>query len=189
MKVSTGGACLESETTAATLGSEGVQEFNPMSNLDFLSIPVGRYVEDSIRFGRGLGHPPRIFGVNYFLRGKDGRFLNEKTDKRVWFKWMELRANDDVGAIETPTGKIPLYINLKELFARVLGKDFALDAYEEQFTLRVGERLAKLDRVERVFRGMDLVPARLYDIIAGQRARLVDARSRFGDYIKPSQLY
>ncbi|GAH40052.1 unnamed protein product, partial [marine sediment metagenome] len=33
----TNGASLESETTAATLGEEGVRKFNLMSNLDFLS--------------------------------------------------------------------------------------------------------------------------------------------------------
>ncbi|MFW5991839.1 MAG: phosphoenolpyruvate carboxykinase (GTP), partial [Halanaerobiaceae bacterium] len=35
------GACLESETTAATLGQEGVRKHNPMANLDFLAIPIG----------------------------------------------------------------------------------------------------------------------------------------------------
>jgi phosphoenolpyruvate carboxykinase (GTP) len=182
------GACLESETTAATLGKEGVREFNPMSNLDFLSIPVGRYVEGNIRFGQSLEQPPRIFGVNYFLRSKEEKFLNDKTDKRVWFKWMELRIHDDVGVIETPTGRMPLYADLRRLFADVLGKGYALEDYEVQFTLRVAERLAKLDRVEHAFRGMDHVPTRLYDIIGEQRARLLDARSRYGDYIKPSQL-
>ena len=182
------GACLESETTAAILGKEGVREFNPMSNLDFLSIPVGRYVEDNIRFGQGLAHPPRIFGVNYFLRSKEGKFLNDKTDKRVWFKWMELRTHDDVGVIETPTGRMPLYSDLRRLFADVLGKDYSLEAYEVQFMLRVAERMAKLDRIEHTFRGMDHVPMRLYDIIGKQRARLLDARSRHGDYVKPSQL-
>ena len=182
------GACLESETTAATLGKEGVREFNPMSNLDFLSIPVGRYVEDNIRFGQGLEQLPRIFGVNYFLRSKEGKFLNDKTDKRIWFKWMELRTHNEVDVVEAPTGRMPLHSDLKELFARVLGKGYALEAYEEQFTLRVAERLAKLDRVERTFRGMDQVPARFYDVIKEQRARLLNARSKHGDYIKPSQL-
>jgi phosphoenolpyruvate carboxykinase (GTP) len=182
------GACLESETTAATLGKEGVREFNPMSNLDFLSIPVGRYVEENIRFGQGLERPPRVFGVNYFLRSKEGNFLNDKTDKRVWFKWMELRTHDDVGAIEAPTGRMPLYSDLRTLFADVLGRDYALEAYEVQFMLRVAERLAKLDRIERTFRGMDHVPIRLYDVIGEQRARLLDARSRYGSHIKPSQL-
>ena len=182
------GACLESETTAATLGKEGVREFNPMSNLDFLSIPVGRYVEDNIGFGQGLERLPKIFGVNYFLRNKEGKFLNDKTDKRVWFKWMELRTHDDVGVIEAPTGRMPLYPDLRRLFSDVLGREYTLEAYEEQFMLRVAERLAKLDRVERTFMGMNHVPVRLYEIIGEQRARLLDVRSRHGDYVKPSQM-
>ena len=40
------GACLESETTAATLGKEGVRTFNLMANLDFLSIPIGKYIQN-----------------------------------------------------------------------------------------------------------------------------------------------
>jgi phosphoenolpyruvate carboxykinase (GTP) len=185
--ISTFGACLESETTAATLGKEGVREFNPMSNLDFLSIPVGRYVEDNLRFGERLGHQPKVFGVNYFLRNKEGRFLNDKTDKRVWFKWMELRTHGDVQAIETPSGRIPMYSDLKTLFSEVLGKPYTREAYDEQFTLRIPERLAKLDRVEKTFRGMEHVPQRLYDTLEMQRARLVEARSKHGDYVKPSQ--
>ncbi|MBU4186197.1 MAG: phosphoenolpyruvate carboxykinase (GTP), partial [Proteobacteria bacterium] len=34
---------------------------------------------------------PVIFHVNYFLRGKDGKFLNGIKDKHVWLKWMEMR--------------------------------------------------------------------------------------------------
>ncbi len=182
------GACLESETTAAILGKEGVREFNPMSNLDFLSIPVGTYVEDNIAFGAGIERQPRIFGVNYFLRNKEGRFLNDKTDKRVWFKWMELRTHGDVGAIDGPTGRMPLYENLAKLFAEVLGKAYTKEDYEEQFTIRVPERLAKIDRIEKTFRTMDGVPARLYEELTSQKLRLYDARSKLGDYIRPSQL-
>jgi len=46
------GASLESETTAATLGKEGVREFNPMANLDFLSVPIGRYIQMNLDFGK-----------------------------------------------------------------------------------------------------------------------------------------
>ena len=46
----TKGASLESETTAATLGIEGIREFSPMSNLDFLSIPVARYIQTNANF-------------------------------------------------------------------------------------------------------------------------------------------
>jgi phosphoenolpyruvate carboxykinase (GTP) len=182
------GASLESETTAAILGKEGVREFNPMSNLDFLSIPVGRYVEDNLRFGAALATPPRIFGVNYFLRNREGRYLNDKNDKRVWFKWMELRAHGEVQAIETPTGRIPVYEDLKRLFREVLGKEYTREAYEEQFTVRIPERLAKLERVEKTYRSMGSVPARLYEVLDEQRSRLAEARAKFGDYVGPSTL-
>ena len=48
------GASIESETTAATLGKTGVRTFNPMSNMDFLSIPMGKYVDINIKFGEKL---------------------------------------------------------------------------------------------------------------------------------------
>ena len=80
----TKGAGLESETTAATLGQEGVRVFNPMSNLDFLSIPIGRYIQDNLDFGESLTKQPKVFSVNYFLRDKDGKWLNHKNDKRIW---------------------------------------------------------------------------------------------------------
>jgi len=182
------GACLESETTAATLGKEGVREFNPMSNLDFLSIPVGRYVQDNIQFGVGLERRPIIFGVNYFLRNREGRFLNEKTDKRVWFKWMELRSHGEVGALETPTGRIPLYEDLRRLFQEVLGKEYSREAYEEQFTIRVPERLAKIERMEKTYRTIENVPEKLYEVLGAQRERLFQAQAKLGSYIRPSQL-
>jgi len=55
----TKGASLESERTAAVLGKEGEREFNPMSNLDFLSIPVGRYIEINLDFGKKLRKKPK----------------------------------------------------------------------------------------------------------------------------------
>ncbi len=50
----TKGASLESETTAATLGKAGVRKFNLMSNLDFLSIAVGSYIQNNLDFAKGL---------------------------------------------------------------------------------------------------------------------------------------
>jgi len=182
------GASLESETTAAVLGKEGVREFNPMSNLDFLSIPVGRYINDNLEFGRGLAHPPAVFGVNYFLRNREGRFLNEKTDKKVWFKWMELRVNDGADAIATPTGYFPKYDDLRKLFKDVLARDYAEADYAEQFKLRIPENLAKLDRVEKIYLGMANVPSKLYEVFAEQRARLLQAKEKFGDYVSPFEI-
>jgi len=142
----TKGAILESETTAATLGQVGVREINPMANIDFLSVTIGKYIQMNLDFARGLKKVPFIFSVNYFLRDQNGDWLSERSDKAVWYKWMELRVNGDVQAIDTPTGRIPFYADLKRLFAEVLKKNYAETDYIRQFTIRIPENLAKIER-------------------------------------------
>jgi phosphoenolpyruvate carboxykinase (GTP) len=183
------GAALESETTAATLGKEGVRTFNLMSNLDFMSIPLGRYVQNNLDFAEGVDNPPFIFSVNYFLRGKDGKYLNGMADKKVWILWAELRVNGDVDAIETPTGLIPKYEDLARLFKENLGKEYTRDDYVQQFTIRVPENLAKLDRVEKIYtEKVADTPQVLYDTFAQARSRLKAAQHKHGDYISPFDL-
>jgi len=180
------GACLESETTAATLGKEGVRVFNPMSNLDFLSIPIGKYVKDNLEFGKKLKASPRIFSVNYFLRDKDGNWLNHKNDKAIWLKWMELRVNDDVEAIETPTGFIPYYDDLKRLFKEVLDKDYSKKDYINQFKIRIPENLSKIERMKEIFtKRVNDAPDILFKFLEEQKQRLTDAQEKYGDYISP----
>ncbi|MEM0475856.1 MAG: phosphoenolpyruvate carboxykinase (GTP) [Candidatus Norongarragalinales archaeon] len=184
----TKGAALESETTAATLGSEGVREINPMSNLDFLSVPVGRYVEMNLEFGARLRVQPKIFSVNYFLKDEEGRFLNEKNDKRIWFKWMELRCHGEVQAIKTPTGLIPKYKDLAELFKRVLGKRYEEANYEKQFAVRVAAQIAKIERVRGFYEALRGVPKQVFYELDAQEKRLKEARALWGDLIQPSKL-
>ncbi len=182
----TKGAALESETTAATLGKEGVRVFNPMSNMDFLSIPIGRYIQDNLDFGKKLGNPLKVFSVNYFLKDSGGNWLNHKNDKRIWLKWMELRVNGDAEAIKTPTGYIPKYEDLKRLFKEVYDKDYPEEDYVRQFTIRVPESLAKIDRIEEIYRKRVLdTPQIVFEVLEEQRKRLEKARQELGDYIKP----
>lgn len=184
----TKGAALESETTAATLGKEGVRAFNPMSNLDFLSIPIGKYIENNLNFGTSLSKPPRIFSVNYFLKDSYGNFINDKTDKRVWLKWMELRVHDDIGAIKTPTGFIPIYQDLKRLFKKTLGRVLPRENYIKQFTVRVPENLAKIDRLMEIYRvGVPDTPQIVFKVFEEQRERLKKAEAEYGDYIPPDK--
>jgi len=184
----TKGASLESETTAATLGKEGVRKWNPMSNLDFLSIPVGQYIANNIAFGKGLKNPPRIFSVNYFLKDDAGNFLNEKTDKAVWVKWMELRSHGEVDAIQTPTGFMPQYEDLKKLFKETLDRDYTKEAYTKQFTVRIPEGLAKIERVTEVYKNISDTPKEVFTLLKEQRERLEAAREKYGDYILPERL-
>ena len=185
----TKGASLESETTAATLGKAGVRKFNLMSNLDFLSIPVGQYIQNNLDFTKELKTTPLIFSVNYFLKDKEGKFLNEKTDKKVWYKWMELRAHNDVEAIESPTGRIPKYEDLKKLFKQVLDKEYSEEDYKKQFAVRVPESLAKIDRIKEVYETKVAdTPKLLFEVLEAQRQRLLEAQKKHGDYITPDKL-
>jgi phosphoenolpyruvate carboxykinase (GTP) len=183
------GAALESETTAATLGAEGVRTFNLMSNLDFLSIPLGRYIQNNLDFEKDIENPPLIFSVNYFLKDKDGKYLNGMGDKLVWILWAELRINGDVDTFQTPTGLIPKYEDLAKLFKDNLDTQYTKDDYVEQFTIRVPENLAKLVRVEKIYREKVAdTPQILYDIFDDVRKRLKDAQTKHGLYISPFDL-
>jgi len=187
--VITKGACLESETTAATLGKEGVRVFNPMSNLDFLSIPIGKYIDDNLKFGSGIKNPPKIFSVNYFIRDKNGKFLNHKNDKHVWLKWMELRVNNEAEAIKTPTGLIPEYKDLKDLFKKVLNKNYTEEDYIKQFTIRIPENIAKIDRLAEIYKTRVVdTPKIVFKVLEEQKERLEQAKNSHGDYIPPGDL-
>jgi len=185
----TKGASLESETTAAALGKVGIRKFNPMANLAFLSIPIGRYIENNLNIGAAMKHPPPIFSVNYFLKDASGNFLNEKSDKSVWLKWMELRSNKDVGAIETPTGLIPKYEDLKKLFKQELNRDYDKVDYIEQFTLRVPQNLAKIKRIMEIYRSkVPDTPQILFRVLEDQQQRLNETRKKYGDYASPDSM-
>jgi len=183
------GASLETETTFAIIGEEGVMEINLMSIQDFLAIPLGKYIQNNIDFVKGIDKPPLVFGVNYFLRDKDGEFTNDVPDKHVWVKWMELRVHGDVDAITCPTGQIPRYEDLVKLFKDVLDKDYTKEDYVNQFTIRVPENLAKLERVEKYHtENVSGSPKAVHDTLAATKKRLAEAREKYGDYISPFDL-
>jgi len=181
------GAALETETTFATVGKEGIPEINMMSIQDFISIPMGQNIRNNLNFGRKLKKQPVIFGVNYFLRDlRTGEYLNAPEDKHVWVKWMELRVHRDVEARVAPTGLIPKYEDLYMLFKQVLNKEYRKEDYIKQFTIRVPENLAKIGRVENFYREKVAdAPEELFVILGQQRERLLKAREKFGDYISP----
>ena len=184
------GAALETETTFALVEEEGKYEINIMSIQDFISIPLGQYLKNYLEFGKGLKKAPPVFGVNYFLKDlKTGEFLNDRRDKHVWVKWMDLRVRNEAGAIKSPTGWLPKYEDLCRLFRQVLDKDYAKEDYIKQFTIRIPENLAKIERVERFYReNVADTPAEIFGVLNEQRERLNKARERYGEYISPDKL-
>lgn len=187
--VITMGGALESETTAATIGKEGNRVFNIMSNLEFLSISIATYIKNYLEIKNRMKITPKIFGVNYFQRRKDGEWLTGVKDKRVWLKWMELRVYNDVEAIETPVGYIPRYDDLKQLFTDILKKEYTVDMYKEQFTIRIPENLSKMDRIINIYKTIKNTPEEVFKELENQKKRLLDLRQAKGDYVTPDKLY
>lgn len=181
------GAALETETTFATVGAEGKYEINVMSIQDFVSIPLGEYIKNYLEFGDGLGEKPVVFGINYFLKDmKTGNFLNDRRDKHVWAKWMELRVHNDVKVKATPTGMIPVYEDLKKLFKQVRNKDYSKDDYAKQFTIRVPENLLKIKRVRDFWKDkVSDAPREIFDVLDKQGEMLAKAKEKHGEYIDP----
>jgi phosphoenolpyruvate carboxykinase (GTP) len=184
--VCTMGAMLESETTAATIGAEGERKWNVMSNMDFLSMSVGKYIQNNLDFAKDIKRP-KVFGTNYFLK-KEHKYLNGMLDKAVWVKWMELRVHGDAEVLDAGYGLIPKYEDLKKLFKEVRGKEYTEQDYVEQFTVRIPDLLAKLDRMEKIYATVQETPKAMANEMAAQRKRLKALQAAKGDYISPLDL-
>lgn len=181
-------ATLESETTSATLGAEGVRDASPMANMDFVSYPLGEYTMNNIRFGEGVKNTPKIFSNNYFMRGSDGKFMTSKLAKKVWLHWADGRIHNEFDAYDTPTGKIPMYEDLAPMFAKYLGEDFSKEDYEYLFTFRCTKWIEKLERAKKFYAEMDPeTPAEIFEYWNAAIAKISAAREKYGDLIKPGQ--
>lgn len=183
------GATVESETTSATIGAQGVRKHNPMANLDFISVPFKTYIENHLKFAQGLNDVPKIYATNYFLKDDSGNYLNSKLDKKVWLLWAEGRVHSEFEAIETPVGLIPKYEDLKTLFIRELDKDYTEAEYIQQFSLRVLKYLEKMERMSKVFENIQM-PEAFTEELKAQTERLRETRTKFGeDIISPFKFF
>ncbi len=184
------GATIESETTAATLGKQGVRKHNPMANLDFISIPFADYIKNHLSFKENLTRVPKIFATNYFLKDEQGHFLNAKIDKVVWMVWAEGRVHGEFEAIETPVGRIPLYEDLKSLFLQELNREYAKEDYIKQFSLRIDKYLEKMSRMQNVFSNITMTDTEFNKELENQIERLHKTREEHGKaVVSPFELY
>jgi phosphoenolpyruvate carboxykinase (GTP) len=105
------GATLSSETTAAAVGQIGVVRRDPMAMLPFIGYHAGDYLAHWLALGKHADRPtvlPKIFQVNWFRRGADGRFLwpGYGENSRI-LKWVIERLENTANAVDTPIGLVP----------------------------------------------------------------------------------
>jgi phosphoenolpyruvate carboxykinase (GTP) len=103
------GATMSSEKTAAASGNVGELRFDPMAMLPFCGYNMADYFAHWLKAGEREGAElPRIFYVNWFRKGADGKFLwpGFGENSRV-LEWVFRRCEGATDAIETPIGLLP----------------------------------------------------------------------------------
>jgi phosphoenolpyruvate carboxykinase (GTP) len=183
-------ACtLESETTSATIGQEGVRVPQPMANLDFITYPLGDYIKNNVDFGNQFGDKcPKVFSTNYFLRTPEGKFCTSKLAKKVWLHWFEGRVYGEYEAYETPTGFIPKYEDLKNLFSSLLGEEYTEEEYAYQFSYRCSAWAAKIQRsVDNFKKNYADTPEYVFEMWNSYLEKINEAKAKCGDIIAPGK--
>jgi len=157
-----------------------------MAIMDFMVVPLGLYLTNHMRFGKKLKNPPQVFATNYFLK-HEGRYTNEKVDKKVWVLWAEGRVHGEFNAIKTPIGFLPKYEDLRTLFKQVFNKDYTEDDYNLQFGIRLDKMLEKITRMEEIYKPEPNIPEEFWGILMQQREDILAVKSETGkSVISPS---
>jgi phosphoenolpyruvate carboxykinase (GTP) len=102
------GAGMASETTAAATGAVGVVRRDSMAMKPFCGYNFADYFSHWLSFGAKADKLPKVFHVNWFRKGSDGKFLwpGFGDNLRV-LEWMLKRCEGKAGAVETPVGLFP----------------------------------------------------------------------------------
>jgi phosphoenolpyruvate carboxykinase (GTP) len=105
-------ANIASEGTAAAENKVGELRRDPFAMLPFCGYNMADYLRHWLRIGQEAASDPaqlpRIYLVNWFRKGADGKFLwpGFGDNSRV-LKWIVGRIEGDADAVETPIGRVP----------------------------------------------------------------------------------
>ncbi len=168
------GATVASEQTAAAEGPVGVLRRDPFAMLPFCGYNMADYWGHWLALGESLAargvQLPAIFGVNWFRRDGEGRFLwpGFGENSRV-LAWALDRVAGLAHGVESPVGVLPAPGELD-----VTGLDLAPDALEQLFAVDPTAWLVEADLAEEYFaKFADRLPDELRSQLARLRAALI----------------
>lgn len=162
-------ATMASERTAAQYGKIGEVRRDPMAMLPFCGYNMGDYFGHWLETGKRLTNPPKVFHVNWFRTGDDGKFLwpGFGENLRV-LDWIVRRCHDDADAMETPIGNIPAADALD-----LDGLDLPAEMMESLFSIDLADWTSELKGIEEFFTKFgDRFPAEMWDEYRALKRRL-----------------
>jgi len=144
------GATISSERTAAAEGTLGELRRDPFAMLPFCGYNMADHWQNWLDVGDSLrktGGVPRIFQVNWFRKGEDGRWLwpGFGENGRV-LAWILERVEGTAAAVESPLGWVPAPGAIDYAAAGVPDADWA-----ELFAIDPAAHLAESDDAEAFF--------------------------------------
>jgi phosphoenolpyruvate carboxykinase (GTP) len=166
------GATISSEQTAAAEGPVGVLRRDPFAMLPFCGYNMADYFSHWLEMKTETTEQlmPKIFQVNWFRKGSDGRFLwpGFGENSRV-IEWVVSRIENQSQGMQTPIGLMP---RLAEL--NLEGLDFKASELEELFDVDPESWLYEVRSIEQFFeRFGEKLPSKLRGELIELEARLL----------------
>lgn len=140
------GASLSSETTAAAKGEIGKLRHDPFAMLPFCGYHMGDYFSHWIEMGRrtSMAKLPKIFAVNWFRKGHDGKFMWPGFGENVRvLKWIFERVDSESESVDSPIGKLPTERSFDMTHLPVL--------FEPLFSMNRGDWLEEIEELSKYF--------------------------------------
>ncbi len=155
------GSIMSSETTAAAAGAVGNLRRDPFAMLPFCGYNMADYFAHWLEVGAGAAPEklPKVFYVNWFRKGEDGRWLwpGYGDNSRV-LEWVFDRVSGGGEAVETPIGYVPAPGAID-----VSGLDVSAEDMEELLNVNRAEWQAEVPSIREHYASFgDKIPAALH---------------------------